>query len=65
MDKVKEEIEKMAQSFYEVMVHCFNCDFHGKIKVKKGIRVHTQSCPNCECITLFKTTVSVEEWSNS
>lgn len=34
---------------YKASVVCLNCGWSGQVEVEKGVKVHSQPCPNCEC----------------
>ncbi len=42
---------------YDIYVYCTNCNYHGRIDIKKGSKVNGENCPNCGCETLVKNEI--------
>lgn len=38
---------------YEVVVHCGNCGWEGKVEIHKGKLVDSKECPSCGCKKLY------------
>lgn len=40
-------MEVQSKDTYTVEAHCLNCDFSGKIEIRKGMKVIETECTTC------------------